>query len=53
MLITGLMHSGDDFFDERYGLKFGIAIGVTVLMWIPVYVINRYFPFIVGKRKNS
>jgi fucose 4-O-acetylase-like acetyltransferase len=50
ILITRVMHTNDDFFDGQYGLKLTLAIGVTILMWVPVYIINRYFPFIIGKK---
>ncbi|MDR1120161.1 MAG: acyltransferase [Dysgonamonadaceae bacterium] len=53
ILITRVMHANDDFFDGQYGLKLALAIGVTILMWIPVYIINRYFPFIIGKKRTK
>jgi fucose 4-O-acetylase-like acetyltransferase len=53
ILITRIMHTNDDFFNGQYGLKLAMAVGVTILMWIPVYIINRYFPFIIGKKKNT
>ncbi|MDR1331881.1 MAG: acyltransferase family protein [Tannerella sp.] len=51
LLVTRFMHVGDDFFDGLYGLKPVIAVAVMILMIAPVYVINRYFPFIVGRGK--
>jgi hypothetical protein len=47
------MHTNDDFFNGQYGLKLAMAVGVTILMRIPVYIINRYFSFIIGKRKTQ
>lgn len=37
------------FFDGKYFLKFLIAIFAVSVMIIPVYIINKYFPFILGK----
>jgi branched-subunit amino acid transport protein AzlD len=53
ILIPRIMHANDDFFNGQYGLKLAMAVGVTVLMCIPAYIINRYFPFIIGKRKTT
>jgi fucose 4-O-acetylase-like acetyltransferase len=40
---------GDHFFDGQYALKAGIALIVMISMLAPVYIINRYFPFVVGR----
>jgi hypothetical protein len=51
IFILRVMQVDEDFFVGQYGLKLAIAVGVMALMWIPVYVINRYFPVITGKGK--
>ena len=40
------------FFDGRYLLKFLIAVFTVTVMVIPIYLINRYFPFMLGKTKK-
>jgi fucose 4-O-acetylase-like acetyltransferase len=51
MFIACVVSANDDFYDGLYGLKLAMAIGVTISMWIPIYVVNRYFPFIIGRGK--
>ena len=41
-----------NFFDGKYLLKFFIATFTVSIMVIPIYIINRYFPFILGKTKR-
>jgi len=40
------------FFEGKYLLKFFIAIFTVLVMVIPIYLINKFFPFILGKAKN-
>ncbi|MDR3252505.1 MAG: acyltransferase [Tannerella sp.] len=40
---------GDSFFDGQYALKTVIALTVMISMSAPVYIINRYFPFVLGR----
>ena len=40
------------FFEGKYLLKFLIAAFTVSVMIIPVYIINNYFPFILGKSKK-
>lgn len=53
LFFTWFLAYGEDFFDDKYLLKTVMAIIVMLLMLIPIYIINRYFPFILGKSKYS
>jgi fucose 4-O-acetylase-like acetyltransferase len=46
-----VLHLADTFWDDKYILKFAIAIFATISMLIPIYIINRYFPFIIGRKR--
>lgn len=45
-------HETEAFFDKKYVLKFMIALLATTSMIIPIYLINSYFPFVIGKSKD-
>jgi fucose 4-O-acetylase-like acetyltransferase len=51
LAILRTMQADGTFFDGRYDIKLAIATGVMFVMWIPVYLIDRYFPFILGRGK--
>jgi len=50
--IVSLSGYPSTFFEGKYWLKFLIAAFTVLVMVIPVYLINKYFPFILGKTKN-
>ena len=47
--ITLLLGYPSTFFDEKYFLKFFIALFTVLVMVIPAYIINRYFSFVLGR----
>jgi hypothetical protein len=49
-LMEIVMHN-PDFFDNKYWLKLAMAVAIVGLVIIPMYIINRYFPFVLGKGK--
>jgi fucose 4-O-acetylase-like acetyltransferase len=53
LFVIHVMPNKGDFFDGQYGLKLAVAIVVMILMLIPVYIINRYFPFIIGRSRRK
>ena len=50
--IIALLGYPSTFFDGKYLLKFLIAAFTVTVMVIPIYLINRYFPFMLGKTKK-
>ena len=42
---------GESFFDGKYVLNLIISFLVILLISIPIVIINRYFPFIIGRGK--
>jgi len=50
--IIALLGYPSTFFEGKYWLKFFIAVFNVLVMVIPIYLINQYFPFILGKTKN-
>ncbi|MDH6355436.1 acyltransferase [Dysgonomonas sp. PH5-45] len=40
---------GKEYWADSYWLKFGIVIAILFLMLIPIWGINRYLPFMLGK----
>ena len=51
LAIASLLGYTETFFDGKYWLKFFIAVFTVLVMTIPIYFINRYFPFMLGKGK--
>ena len=51
VLVYNILQLGGDFFDGRYLLKFAMALSIMLLMLIPIYLINRFTPFIIGRGK--
>ena len=49
IFITRILGFGADFYDGNILFKLGLTIFIMALMFVPIYVINKYFPFIVGK----
>jgi len=51
IFIEKVLHKGPDFFDGQYLLKFLMATIILSAMIIPIFLINKYIPFMVGKGK--
>ena len=51
--IASLLGYPPTFFEGKYLLKLFVAILTISVMPIPIYIINRYFPFILGKWSSS
>ena len=49
IFITRILNLSPNFYDGNLMFKISLTIFTMVLMLVPIYVINRYFPFIVGK----
>ena len=49
VFITHILNYGPDFYDGNFLLKLCMTIFVIITMFAPIYVINKYFPFILGK----
>ncbi|MEG1838856.1 MAG: acyltransferase family protein [Bacteroidaceae bacterium] len=42
---------GNNFFEGKYLLNILISLFVIAIIYIPIIIINRYFPFIIGRGK--
>ena len=51
IFITQVLGLGSDFYDGNLWFKSGLTIFVMVSMFVAIYIINRYFPFIIAKGK--
>jgi len=49
--IVSLLGYPVTFFEGKYLLKFFISAFTVFIMVVPIYIINRYFPFILGRVK--
>ena len=53
LAIISFLGYSPSFFDGKYLLKFFIAIFTILIMVVPIYLINKYFPFILGKTNKQ
>ena len=52
LFITRILHLSPDFYDGNLLFKIALTIFIMLFMFIPIYIINRYFPFMLGRKKH-
>ncbi len=52
IMVFDIWQMPSDFFEGRYFIKLLMAILVIACTIIPIYLINKYLPFIIGKQKS-
>jgi len=53
IFVHQILNIGTDTYEGNFLLKIGMTISIMILIYIPIYVINRYLPFMIGKRYLS
>ena len=51
IFITRILGLGVEFYDGNLLFKISLTMCIILLMFVPIYIINTYFPFIVGRGK--
>ena len=49
IFITQVFGQSSDIYDGNFLYKLGMTLFIMISMIVPIYIINRYFPFIIGK----
>ncbi len=51
IFISRVLGYNTEFYDSNLLFKIGLTLFIMLLMFVPIFIINKYFPFIVGRGK--